>query len=247
MHARVPVPCFASRPISISLPRSWCSTTDSARLGLSDVLGDSRKESLADQARRHVDQATYLRHLLMTDAVAAGIPGFPLAYTVECVLAIETARMRDMVDVVRRSPPARDFCTRRGWTCCRSMKGPTIIPVEARRVVCAAAPVHAATVGRMRATLGPALARRGVVRLPVARPAALGAHGESSPPAAWRQRHRQILYLGSSRGSGHRLGRAYQESSELQLRRRHPQRRSDPRNRQVCRCRCRTALAAATR
>ena len=103
-------------------------------IGLVHVLEDSRKESLADQARRHVDQATYLRHLLMTDAVAAGIPGFPLAYTVECVLAIETARMRDMVDVVREIAASTRFLHATGLNLLPVHEGTTIDPVEARRV-----------------------------------------------------------------------------------------------------------------
>jgi hypothetical protein len=71
-------------------------------IGLVHILHISDRESLVEQAKRHIDQATYLRHLLITSGVKAEIEkSFPLDYTVECVLVIQKKRAHEMIDVVR--------------------------------------------------------------------------------------------------------------------------------------------------
>jgi hypothetical protein len=102
-------------------------------IGLVHMLGDSKAESLADLAKRHVDQATYLRHLLVTEGVSAQIPDFRLGYTVESVLAIDTARMHEMVQVVREIAAHTRFLHATGLNLLPIGAGGTIDPVEVRR------------------------------------------------------------------------------------------------------------------
>lgn len=71
-----------------------------ATIGLVHIVAAS-DVAVADQAKRHVDQATYLRHLLVTGGVTAGDEGFALHYTVECVLVMDEATAERMVAVVR--------------------------------------------------------------------------------------------------------------------------------------------------
>jgi AAA domain len=70
-------------------------------IGLVHIIQPSITEPLTEQAKRHVDQATYLRHLLVSKSVPAGTPDFPLQYTVECVLVILRELMPEMTAVVR--------------------------------------------------------------------------------------------------------------------------------------------------
>ena len=70
-------------------------------VGLVHVVEASTEESFVDQAKRHIDQATYLRHLLVTHGAKGGPESFPLDYTVECVLVVREADANEMVDVVR--------------------------------------------------------------------------------------------------------------------------------------------------
>ena len=72
-----------------------------ATIGLVHIVQISDRESLVDQAKRHVDQATYLRHLLVTHGVKAGTESFPVDYTVECVLVMQEEHAHEMIDVVR--------------------------------------------------------------------------------------------------------------------------------------------------
>lgn len=72
-----------------------------ATIGLVHIAQVLDKEPLVEQAKRHIDQATYLRHLLGTHAVKAGTESFPLDYTVECVLVMQEEDAPQMVDVVR--------------------------------------------------------------------------------------------------------------------------------------------------
>ena len=121
-----------------------------------------------------------------------------------------------------KSPRRLDFCTLRGLMCLPFQKA----RLTRRTAACFAWLLRrAATVVRMHAPAGPPC-WAGIVELSVTRPPALGADRESSTPSAWSERHRQILFCGSSGTRGHRLGRAYEESFERRLRRHHPQRRS---------------------
>jgi hypothetical protein len=70
-------------------------------VGLIHLVEASTEESLVDQAKRHIDQATFLRHLLVTHGAKGGPENFPLDYTVECVLVVREANGNEMVDVVR--------------------------------------------------------------------------------------------------------------------------------------------------
>jgi hypothetical protein len=70
-------------------------------IGLVHVLQSAESGALAEQAKRHVDQATYLRHLLATRGVTTIGTDFPLDYTVECVLAIQLESAPQLIDVVR--------------------------------------------------------------------------------------------------------------------------------------------------
>ena len=70
-------------------------------VGLVHIVEVSTQESLADQAKRHIDQATYLRHLLVAHGAKGGPESFRLDYTVECVLVLREADASEMVDVVR--------------------------------------------------------------------------------------------------------------------------------------------------
>ena len=72
-----------------------------ATVGLVHIIDPSEKESSTDQAKRHVDKATYLRHLLITRDVGAGTERFPLGYTVECVLLVPREELHGMIGAVR--------------------------------------------------------------------------------------------------------------------------------------------------
>jgi AAA domain len=74
---------------------------DLGAIGLVHIVQASASEPLDEQCKRHVDQATYLRHLLVTRGVLAETVALPLDYTVECVLVVERDQARVLTKVVR--------------------------------------------------------------------------------------------------------------------------------------------------
>jgi len=70
-------------------------------IGLVHVTEALGGEKLAEEAKRHVDQATYLRDLLLSSGAVAGNASFQVDYTVECVLVVAKERLGELTAVVR--------------------------------------------------------------------------------------------------------------------------------------------------
>ena len=102
-------------------------------IGLVHILQGGENGALAEEARRHVDQATYLRHLLVTRGVTTIAAGFPLDYTVECVLAIRQDSAPELIDVVRDIASKTRFLHATGLNLLQFGADSQIPPAELRR------------------------------------------------------------------------------------------------------------------